>query len=49
MILLYLASLESLKIFLVLFALGFLIVVLSSIAIKVLCEDKNLVAKSTPF
>ena len=36
-------------IFLVLLALGFLIVVLSSITIKVLCESKNLAAKAIPF
>ena len=48
-ILLYLAYLPRLIIFLVLLAVGVLIVVDSSMAIKVLCEFKNLDANLNTF
>ena len=48
-ILLYLECLARSKIFFVRLALGFLIVVDSSIAIKVLWQFKNLLAKATRF
>ena len=48
-ILRYLEWTERLQIFLVLLASGFLMVVLSSITIIVLWQDKNLAANSTPL